>query len=241
MYLVSRAWKGDITIHIQSVMNNKQSIKLKVLKLYAPSASVVSRFPTMFSAINAPSDLIEFSQGNQVADISLPYLARNALTYNTRDYQVSMPFGVGMYYIYLAQPMVIGDSSPTVAEFNVYISCNENFSFYGYSTEVGRPLRIFTPNVPPSTASKNNVVFSGTEDKEIRKKGQSATVMNQPSDPAQLMRHTQDQVDIDDSRLVPLVDIRPLIRRFQYSRSGTVIIDATTGNTRLTIPIYVYR
>lgn len=225
MYLLSRAWKGDMTLHIQSSMNNKQNVKLKVIKLYAPPADCVTKYPTLGTVVNAPSDLIEFTQGNQVADTHLPFLSRNSLVYNTRDYQVATPFGVGMYYVYLAQPMVVGDSSPTSCEFNIYMSCDNNFTFYGYSTEVGKPERQYTAPPPPLTEVVQPKV------------GQSAVIMNRPSEPSQLLKHTGKQEDIDDSRLVPLVDLRPLIRRFQFNRSGSVVIDEVTGFVNLTIPL----
>lgn len=219
MYHLTRAWRGDLNIHIQSSMNNKQNVKLKVIKLYAPPYDCVTKYPVFSGVVGAPSDLIEFSQGNQVVDISLPFNSRNSLVYNTRDYQVATPFGVGMYYIYLAQPMVVGDSTPLSCEFNIYISCSSNFTFYGYSTELGNPRRIYTPPA------------------EVLKKGQSAEVMNKPSSPSSLLKHDGIQTELDDSRLVPLVDIRPLIRRFQFNSSGSVSIDPITRNKNITIPL----
>lgn len=61
--------------------------------------------------------------------------------------------------------------------------------------------------------------------------------MNRPSEPSQLLNHVGKQTDIDDSRLVPLVDLRPLIRRFQFNRSGSVAIDEVTGFTNVTISL----
>jgi hypothetical protein len=101
MHYLSRAWKGTIKIHIQSVMNNKQQTKLKLIQLYNPSSEVALQFPTYRSILNAPSHLIEFTAGNQIQTIELPYLSRNNIMHCMRD-STSEGLFHGMYYIYVA-------------------------------------------------------------------------------------------------------------------------------------------
>lgn len=215
LYTMTRAWKGDINIHIQSSMTNKHSLKLKLIKLYAPSTTLRTNYPVMTSLANAPSDLLEFSGGGQVQTVTLPYMSRTNLMYNSRAND-AVPLLHGAYYIYVAQPLVIGDAVPTTVEFNVYMSLADNFQFYGYSTEVLRYQPAFQP-LPTDT--------DPVEEVKEPYVGQSAEVMNEPQDQKELLDRKGKEIEINAERLVPLVDIRPLIRRFQKGKSGFLTIN----------------
>lgn len=133
MHAMHRAWRGGLKLKIQSVMNNKQQVKLKVIKYYNPSIKALTAQPDYLSVVNAPSHLLEFTQGGQSLDVELPFLCRNALcprAENT-DFEGMMH---GMYYIYVAQPLVASDGSPTNVEFNVYMCGDADLQFYGYTT-----------------------------------------------------------------------------------------------------------
>jgi len=220
LHLMTRAWKGSLKIHIQSVMNNKQNTKLKVIKYYAPPSACLTGYPSMTDIVNAPSDLLEFSAGNQTLTVDIPFHSRNRLLYNTRDVNSAATM-MGMYYIYLAQPLVVADSAISSVEFNVYMSCGEDFQFYGYSTEVGRVI----PTVPAALEG---------ETREME--GESAEVMNAPSKQSVLRSSNDVEKDIYSSRLTPLVDIRPLIRRNQFGFSGSVTI-AADGTANYALPL----
>lgn len=133
MHTLHRAWRGDLKITIQSVMNNKQQCKLKLLKMYNPSFQALSKYPGYQSISNAPSHLMEFTQGGQEQEIALPFLCRNDLCPCAENTDVEAMFH-GMYYIYLAQPLANSDGSPTEIWFNVYMSGEPNLTFYGYTT-----------------------------------------------------------------------------------------------------------
>lgn len=237
LYHMTRAWRGGLKLHIQSSMNNKQNVKLQVSKYYTPSSNIQSQYPSMASLASVPSDLIEFSQGNQVHTIKLPFLSRNALLYNSRIF-ASLGSILGMYYVYVAQPLVIGDASPTSVEFNVYMSCDNDFQYYGYSTEVAALSYVTPPaaELDNQTPALNDPSILDPPPQLI-KEGQSLEVMNKPSLPNELLKHTQVQKDIDDTRLVPLVDIRPLIRRNQFALSRTITIDPVTGFFNTALPL----
>ena len=66
LHSLHRGWRGSLNIKIQSVMNNKQQVKLKVLKFYNPSVNVLQSYPTYASSANAPSHLLEYTQGGQM-------------------------------------------------------------------------------------------------------------------------------------------------------------------------------
>nr|WPR18048.1 MAG: capsid protein [Chemarfal virus 134] len=161
MHFLSRAWRGKLNLHITSVMNNKQQVKLKVIKMYNPSISAQTGNPVYKTVANAPSHLIEYTQGGQEQTITLPFLCRNDLIPCARDFNFEAIFH-GMYYIYVAQPLVVSDGSPVAIEFNVFISGGDDLTFYGYSTEKAQVLGFDQFVVTPlaktlqSSIAKNN-------------------------------------------------------------------------------------
>lgn len=133
MHSFSRAWRGTLKLTLQSVMNNKQQCKLKVVKMYNPSTKITSAYPVYKTIANAPTHLLEFTQGGQEHEITLPYLCRNDLTPCATNMDTEALFH-GVYYVYVAQPLVVSDSSPTSIEFNVFMSGEPDLTFYGYTT-----------------------------------------------------------------------------------------------------------
>jgi len=228
LYNFTRAWKGDLTLYIQSSCTNKHSLKLKVIKYYFPPSVAANSFPLMNSLLSAPSDLLEYSGGNQINSVSLPYMARNNLIYNSREN--SAPGLIhGMYYIYLAQPLVIGDQIPTNIEFNVYMKCDDNFQYFGYSTEMGRVLPVGIPIVAdPKPEPVPPLVRVN--------RGESAEVMNAPTDQRNILNNSEKETELYSNRLVPLIDVRPLIRRIQ---KGLVLemTNSATGSSCATVDL----
>lgn len=133
MHSFSRGWRGGLKLTIQSVMNNKQQCKLKVIKMYNPSVKIATAYPDYKTVVNAPTHLLEFTEGGQEHEVDLPYLCRNDITPCASNMDTEALFH-GIYYIYVAQPLVVSDSSPTEIEFNVYLSGTPDLTFYGYTT-----------------------------------------------------------------------------------------------------------
>ena len=133
LHSFSRGWRGDLKLTIQSVMNNKQQCKLKVIKMYNPSVRVATAYPEYKTVVNAPTHLLEFTEGGQEHEVDLPYLCRNDITPCATNMDTEAMFH-GIYYIYVAQPLVVSDSSPLEVEFNIYISGAPDLTFYGYTT-----------------------------------------------------------------------------------------------------------
>lgn len=216
----SRGWRGGLKITIQSVMNNKQQCKLKVIKLYNPSVQVTTAYPTYQSIANAPTHLLEFTQGGQEHQVELPYLCRNDITpcANNMDFEALFH---GMYYVYVAQPLVKSDSSPDEIEFNVFIEGCPDLTFFGYSTSN-------TYHTSFNVVPESDVVF-------VAQSGAAMKVMNEPQ--------RQDKENVVDTkgpqlnhitRLMPTLDIRPFIRRMYKSDIRDVTVDpANTINTVL--------
>lgn len=138
LHSMHRAWSGKLKIKIQSVMNNKQQVKLRVLKYYNPSAYAINSYPVYSTIVNAPSHLMEFTQGGQVMEVELPYLCRNSITPCCENTDVEALFH-GLYYIYVAQALATADGSPNSIEFNIYMS-SDDLTFYGYANKNITPI-----------------------------------------------------------------------------------------------------
>jgi hypothetical protein len=134
IYYYSRMWRGSINIHIQSSMTAKHSTKLLFVKYYAPANAAVISYPVMNDVANCPKETLEFSAGNQIATVSLPFCSSTRMIYCTRDLLANV-LTHGMYYIYQLQPLIVGDNVPTTCQFNVYISLGDDFTFAGYGTD----------------------------------------------------------------------------------------------------------
>lgn len=219
LHLLSRAWRGTIKIHIQSVMNNKQQTKLKLIQLYNPSVEVASQYPTYRSILNAPSHLMEFTSGNQIQTIELPYLSRNNIMHCMRDNSSEGLFH-GMYYIYVAQNLANSGGSPNDIYFNIYYSLSEDFKFYGYSTELFELL-------PPVNNNSNTSTF----------KGQSLEVMNEPQKQEDLTQNFQEETPLYtfSDRLVPYKNAREIIRRMY--KTDAFPINISGGKANIVLPL----
>ncbi|APG78515.1 hypothetical protein 2 [Wenzhou picorna-like virus 41] len=139
MYYLTRGWNGDFEIVFRSAGTAKQQLKLYLNRFYSPVEGFYGNVPTMSSSVNGLSQLLEFSMGGQEHVCYFPYISPLEITPNTMD-QSTAPVLTGVYYVYLAQPLVVGDAAPTDIEINVFIR-SRTLNFYGYS--------INTPYIPP--------------------------------------------------------------------------------------------
>jgi len=191
LHALSRAWRGDIKITIEAVMNNKQQVKLRLLQMYNPSVQCLLAYPDYRSILNAPSHLMEFSEGGQTHEVVLPYLCRNELTQCSAEQYAEALFH-GLYYIYVAQPLANSGDSPVDVYFNVYYQGMPNLQFFGYSTQA---LKVSFPGVVKSTKFVS----------------QSMRVMNEPQKQEDQEQERQPKAAV--SRLQTIDSIRDIIRR----------------------------
>nr|UNY42166.1 MAG: polyprotein [Picornavirales sp.] len=221
MHSFTRGWRGGLTLTIQSVMNNKQQCKLKVIKLYNPSVKITASYPVYRTVVNAPTHLLEFTQGGQEHRVELPYLCRNDITPCTSNTDTEAIFH-GAYYIYIAQPLVVSDSSPTTIEFNIYLEGNSDLTFFGYTT--ANTYHDSYSIIPPS--KQKFEAQSGT-----------LKVMNEPQKQTHTTRIDDKEEQLTHiNRLMPLPDIRSLVRRMYKSQTYKYTLSAnstTTAQTQL--------
>lgn len=159
MHSMSRGWRGGLKLTIQSVMNNKQQCKLKVVKMYNPSVRATSSYPTYQSIVNAPTHLLEFTEGGQEHVVDLPYLCRNDITPCAANTDTEALFH-GLYYIYVAQPLVVSDSSPLSIEFNVFLEGSRDLTFYGYTTAATYHSSYYVLPTPLANAKNPRLGFN---------------------------------------------------------------------------------
>lgn len=220
MHFVTRGWSGTINIHIQSVMNNKQQIKLRLLQLYNPNIQIATKFPTYRSILNAPSHLLEFTGGGQFQTVSIPFLCRNHIAPNFRD-NISAALFTGEYYIFTAQPLANSSGSPLDVYFNVYMSLGDDFKFYDYSTEIGYMRCPFTVNHQLRSIQEEEEPSSSFSSEGL-------SVMNEPQSQKEILSF-RDGINKDttnEERLYSPVSIRSIIRRmFRFTQ---VIVNAQT-------------
>lgn len=238
LHFLSRAWKGDINIIFQSVMNNKQQVKLRVLQLYNPSPQVTTGTPIYKTILQAPSHLLEFTAGGQEQVVKLPYLCRNQLLTCSRDSTFEALFH-GMYYTYVAQPLANSTDSPVDIFFNVYIQLDEKFEFFGYSTErasaVAGPFKTYNPTALRIQEEVNEEDIIKLQSEEITYTPQSIEVMNTPQ---KQEKESDGKIFCDtNTRLQPLVDVRPLIRRMYHLNTSNSIALAAYVPANIDIPI----
>lgn len=219
IHYLSRAWRGSIKIHIQSVMNNKQQVKLRLIQLYNPPSAVFSSYPEYSSILSGPSHLMEFTAGGEVQTITLPYLCRNSLTPCSPDLSLDAIFH-GMYYIYVAQSMANSTDSPVDVNFNVFISAGDDLTFHGYATELATQIPL-SRNGPSANTLKILKVLKEDTKLENEFITQGLQVMNEPQTNSVLEGSSTD-IDIKENhqeRLFSPIDIRPLIRRMYQNHT----------------------
>jgi len=140
MSYFSRYWSGSIKIHIQADMTNFHNCKLALFKCYSPHSQMLSAYPEYSSVQGLLVDFMEFSAGGQVQTIELPFCSQTQNLECTRDWAYNA-MQHGMYYLYLAQPLVTNGTVSKSVNFNIYYSMGDDACFYGYATDNAQSLK----------------------------------------------------------------------------------------------------
>jgi len=208
MYFMTRFWKGTIKIHIQSVMSNFHYCKLIVARDYSIRHDAFTQYPALSSIPNLLTETLEFSAGGQVQTVEIPFVSPTDVLPNTTDWNL-MASQMGLYYIYLAQPLTVNGTVVASAQFNVYVSAGDDFNFYGYSTT---PLRILMPHIavgpPTARADLINLEAQGevTSDSKVP--------VGVGLQEAVTFTHSDEKMPFDAGIMRPVVSVRDLLRRF---------------------------
>lgn len=221
LYYLTQAWSGDMELVIQSSMTNKQNVKLMVSKIYGQDRSILTSVPSFATAKSGITNILEFSGGNQQQVVTLDFLSRNQILYNTIDPHANALLH-GMYYIYVAQPLIVADDAPLNIEFNVYLRCKKGFRYYGYGMRPGYTAFTAIKNLSPILEAESS----------------NEPVMNEPTDGKPLLYRDMGETKVQNvvERMYPILNIRDLLRRLQHVGKFTTIVQSDSTFT-LTIPV----
>lgn len=213
---LTKFWKGTIKLHIQSVMTNFHNVKLLIARNYSNNANALLKVPDYNDVVALQSTTIEFSGGSQTQTVELEYCSELEQLPNVLD-PATNALSHGVYYIYLAQPLVAsGNVSGTVA-FNIYISAGDDFEFYGYST--------------------NNYIACARSSYPVEFEAQS--VMVEPSGQADLQNRKEVDYDPVVKNFRPVLSTREFVRRFAHVGTYDTSTHATRTNEYDTVSIPV--
>ena len=231
LYYLTQAWSGDMELIIQSSMTNKQNVKLLVSKIYGQSRNILTSVPDYSTAKSGITNILEFSGGNQQQTITLDFLSRNQILYNTIDPHANALLH-GMYYIYISQPLIVADDAPLSVEFNVYLRCKKGFRYYGYGMRPGQTMMVPTANL--GRIDEVNEI----SEKQFQAESTNEPVMNVPTDSKPLLDRdtTNTQVASIAERMYPILNLRDLMRRLTHTGRFTAKIQID-GTFTLTIPV----
>jgi hypothetical protein len=210
--LLSKYWKGGLKLHIQAVMSNFHYCRLVVARDYSPDTNMASATPNYASVTNLLTETLEFSAGGQIQSIELPFCSPLNQLPCSSDF-IFNALEHGMYYIYLYQPLVANGSVPKTVNFNVYLSCGDDFDFFGYAVQ---PL-ITVDGYVSSPITFNLEEERADRDDEINLKS-PMTFLAQ----AAVTVDVSDQKDITNSGEVndidTMYDLRPIKSIRDYTR-----------------------
>jgi len=228
---LSRFWKGSIKIHLQSVMSNFHYCKLIVARDYSPDQQMGLSYPSFSSVTNLLTETVEFSSGGQIQSFVLPFCSPLNQLPCSRDFEQNA-YQHGVYYIYLYQPLVLNGTVATAIDFNVYITLEDDFDFFGYSVD---PLVMWFDPVTQLPALRSGAEVDEEEDHVLVAQ---AAAFAEVSDQMALMNKpiSQDSEELYDMR--PIKSTRDYVRRFIKTQAGlvnTTLLDSSRGLFQLAV------
>lgn len=263
LHFLSRFWRGGIKLHIQSVMSNFHYAKLTIARNYSPDTNMITSAPSFTSVPNLMMETLEFT-GHQVQTIKLPYVSLlEQLPCSTDPLFNALQHG--MYYIYVHQPLVTNGSVTTNVKFNVYISADDDFQFFGYAT---RPLyQTFNVVTAPLLSDQRAVYPDGwepippIEGPELEADPEEPIVGDFPlpdeedeetltlidlkfeceadvEDQQDILLHEHEQSMVRPTDLRPIVSVRDYLRRFTrafYARLPSSTLDPVRGTIAIDV------
>jgi len=237
-YMMSKYWRGDLKLHIQSVMTNFHNVKLMVVRNYLPDTRIFTSYPNYLDAVALQSTTLEFSGGGQVQTVDLKFCSELEQIPTSVDPQINA-LTHGMYYIYLVQPLVASASVPTSVSFNVYVSGGDDLEFYGYS------MRVLAPGSRIGLAAPSAGEDSEEGEKMLPIEFKAQSVLVEPSTQEDITNSRNQSVSINRIKnFKPILSTRDYFRRFiqagvfPLTSKSTIPNNGTTNEWNvITIPV----
>lgn len=221
---LSRYWKGGMKLHIQAVMSNFHYCRLIVARDYSPDTNMANAVPDYSSVTNLLTETLEFSAGGQIQTIELPFCSPlNQLPCST-DF-VFNALEHGMYYIYLYQPLVANGTVPSRVNFNIYLSCCDDFDYFGYAVQ---PLLSIDGFIPTATLSKGKEKETLIDsDSDMQFEAQAAVTVDVSDQQA-----ITNQGEVEDRDT--MYDMRPIKSIRDYTRRLVKVFASNIPQTSFT-------
>jgi len=162
LYEKSLYWRGSMKLHIQTVATSLHYTKIVVHKNYFTTNGMSQdntqggspKKPIFSDISNSLVDTIEISGGGQIQTIDLPFCSQYKQLYCTKDFNANA-INHGVFYIYLAQPLVFNANVPQSISCNLYLSAGDDFQFSGYALEPCEMVQATDPVYPPISLFKD--------------------------------------------------------------------------------------
>lgn len=133
--LMSKYYSGSLKLTLQNCGSNFHMFKLLVVKEYFSSYQMATTGVNMQSALNLPTEIIEFSSGGQTADIHLPMNSVFDHIPISPDH-LTNGLSHGKVSVFLLQPMVTNGAVVTSIDVVAHLSANPDFTLYGYACDL---------------------------------------------------------------------------------------------------------
>lgn len=223
---MSKYWRGSLKLHIQSNMSNFHFCKLLLARDYSVRSLALANpgvAPLYDQISNFPCETLEFAAGGQVQTIDLPFVSPIEQLPVSQSPKLNASEH-GVYYIYLNQPLVTNGSVNRSVEFNVYLSCGDDFELFGYSTD---PYRILYPG---DIGSIPSLVKSEKEELISFEAQGSANPVSVSSQANINFINKEENEDHEASDFRPITSIRDISRRmYKLARYKYLNTDVNTN------------
>lgn len=206
---MSKYWRGSLKLHIQANMSNFHFCKLLLARDYSVRSLALANpgvAPLYDQISNFPCETLEFAAGGQVQTIELPFVSSIEQLPVAQSPKLNASEH-GVYYIYLNQALVTNGSVNRFVEFNVYLSCGDDFELFGYSTD---PYRVLYPGDIGTVPSVANLEDDKPAEFVAQGSANPVNVSSQ-SNINFIAKEENDEHEASDFR--PITSIRDISRR----------------------------
>jgi hypothetical protein len=170
---LSRFYSGDLELLIQHCGSSFHMFKLLVVMEYYASHEMATTVPVFRQVLNNPSEILEFSSGGQIHNVTLTQNSIFDLIPVGGDTQ-SNALTHGRVSVFLLQPLVTNGSVSVSCDVVIHMRAKKNFQFYGYAADSLSSLSA-TPNRVDAHFYDNTPLYDLTTKQSLKASSSSLT------------------------------------------------------------------
>lgn len=229
--MMTKYWRGSMKFHFKFAMSDMQVCKLLFVKAYG--IGKFSKFPTVTDLVNYDTESYEVNKGGQEIVITCNYNAPNEMCFNNMDL-LSSTLQHGQLFVYLIQPLSYPQSCLNYITASVYISCGDDFSYYGPAEyQYVRPYNLYEPatfsdalelQLESGYGDHKNAMMASENTSEITMMNQNVEETTLPStNPSHSTNTTAPVLPVDrfTHNMAPIRHIRDMGRRYYQTSAFT--------------------